>query len=182
MDIPEDSAARLQLVHSLHDIFVRGDFDDLAKALGPSPRWYDELLPMELHLGTPLNLAIEWSPFDLIVALLDAGANSNACDEYGFTALFKAIEHPRGTKRPDQLEIIRLLISRGADPNGRGIHNHTPLHHAVVCRNVPAIELLLAEGSDVTLPYLIDLRSTPLDMARLYAFTEGIALLEAAQD
>src|SRR4051794_21262795 len=58
MDIPEDSAARLQLVHSLHDTFVRGDLDDLAKALGPSPRWYDELLPMELHLGHPLNLAI----------------------------------------------------------------------------------------------------------------------------
>jgi ankyrin repeat protein len=173
IDFPESPEERLKLVTAFYQAFTHGTFDEVRGILGNAPRWFDEHLPRELCLGHPLNLAIQWSSIELVAALLDAGANPNAIDESGFTTLFMAI----GGKR---LDVVRLLLLHGADPNGRGIHNWTPLHQAVRWKDTAAVELLLAWGADPKLAYLTDVRSTPLDTARLYAFVDGIALLEAA--
>jgi ankyrin repeat protein len=175
MESPEDAKARYNRFLPVHAAFVSGDFDGLAKLLGPSPRWFDQSLGPELLPDHPLSLTIQLSPVELIEALLIAGANPNYPEPPGTTPLFAAI----GEQRPDRLEIFRLLLAYGADPDHRGVHAWTPLHHAVAWRNTAAIEILLASGANPNLHSSIGLRSTPLDAARLSNYAEGIALLGA---
>jgi len=65
---------------------------------------------------------------------LDAGANINATDEYGDTALMLAAEAATGGKKS---ELIKLLLARGADPNLRDPVGLTAREHS---------ELLLGEN------------------------------------
>ena len=69
------------------------------------------------------------------------------------------------TDRPDRLELLRLLLSRGADVAQHGLNDWTPLHYAVSRDDVPAIELLLAHGADVNARTRIDDFTTPLEEA-----------------
>jgi ankyrin repeat protein len=177
MESPEDAKARYNRFLPVHAALVSGDFDELAKLLGPSLRRFDEPLGPELLPCPPLSLAIQWSPIDLIEALLVAGADPNYPEPPGLTPLFAAI----GEQRPDRLDIVRLLLAHGADPNRRGVHAWTPLHHAIAWRNAAAIEVLLASGANPNLQSSIGLRSTPLDVARLQNYAEGVSLLGAAQ-
>ncbi|MBR1283037.1 hypothetical protein JQ597_13405 [Bradyrhizobium sp. AUGA SZCCT0177] len=66
---------------------------------------------------------IYWSPLAFIETLLDCGANPNYPDRGGFPSLIAALS----TDRPDRLELLRLLLSRGADTAQRGSNDWTPL-------------------------------------------------------
>ena len=48
---------------------------------------------------------------------------------------------PGATKRTDVGDVLRLLLSFGADPNQRGINDYTPLHMAVAERNLRAVQM-----------------------------------------
>lgn len=62
-------------------------------------------------------------------------------DREGATCLHKAIAHP---------EALRLLISRGADPNARDVgDNALPLHFAAGGGHLASARVLLDAGSDV---------------------------------
>jgi ankyrin repeat protein len=67
--------------------------------------------------------------------------------------------------RTDVDDIIRLLLAFGADPNQRGINDHTPLHLAVAERNPVAVQTLLDGGANPELRTRIDECETPLEMA-----------------
>lgn len=76
-----------------------------------------------------------------IQALLDSGANVNAGWEEG-EALRKAVMH-------EDVELIRLLLSRGAKVNVASWRGWTPLFDAVVRQdNQEIAELLLSHGAD----------------------------------
>ena len=55
-------------------------------------------------------------------------------------ALSCAGEVPVVSRRTDVDEILRLLLSFGADPNQRGINDHTALHMAVAQRDPLAVQ------------------------------------------
>jgi ankyrin repeat protein len=67
--------------------------------------------------------------------------------------------------RPDRLELLRLLLSRGAESGQRGLNDWTPLHYAVARDDLPAIELLIAHGADINARTRIDDLTTPLEEA-----------------
>jgi len=68
-------------------------------------------------------------------------------------------------RRADVDDIIRLLLSHGADPNQRGLNDYTPLHMAVAERQPVAIRMLLDAGADPDLRTRIDDCETPLEIA-----------------
>lgn len=85
--------------------------------------------------ATPLMMAVQEKRPDQIELLLSCGADANAGDHRGFTALHRAAE-------AGLLEIVRQLLSHGAkpDPVAQG---HTPLSLATA-RNQKAVAELLS--------------------------------------
>ena len=87
---------------------------------------------------TALNYAIKTSP-ELFKALLDAGTNPNTVDSDGRTPLSYAAER-------DGAEVVKLLLSAKADPNGDKIAS--PLVSAVNKTDLVSAEMLLQAGAD----------------------------------
>ena len=126
--------------------------------------------------------AIYDSPLADVRALLEAGADPKAPVDDGFPPLIAALSCGRtvpGAKaRRDVDEIIRLLLSFGADPHQRGINDYTALHMAVAEGNALAVQRLLDAGADPELRTRIDDYETPLEMARAMDRADMIAILE----
>jgi ankyrin repeat protein len=118
--------------------------------------------------------------FDTAMALLNAGADPNLLDEAGRGALYAAIDFNTmpSSNRPapqvlenryDALDVATRLLALGANPNVQLIEispyrakldrgndtvlgtGTTPLLRAAKAGDIPAIELLLANGADPTL-------------------------------
>ncbi len=175
LEVPEDRCERHRLFKAIDDAFKAGDFEGLGKALGGSPRWFDERMPFELGLGHPLEYAIYWSPVGFISTLLGAGSDPNYADHGGFPAIIAGL-----SQIADRLEVVAVLIEAGADPDMRGVNDWTPLHYSVVIRSVDAIRLLLAAGADPTLKTRIDDYTTAAEEADIAGFDAGASLLRDA--
>ena len=66
-----------------------------------------------------------------------------AADHAGWTGLHTAAQQ-------GHLDVVRLLLDRGADPNAREAGDHTyPLHWAAAQRHMDVVRALLDAGSDV---------------------------------
>jgi ankyrin repeat protein len=180
LEIPQDRCERHRLFKAIDDAFKAGDFEALGRALGGSPRWFDEAMPFEFGLGHPLEYAIYWSPLGFIEALIAAGSNVNYEDSGGFPSLIAALSTDRHG-RGDKLEVLRLLIRHGADLSQRGHNDWTPLHYAAAIRDLEAVRLLLGAGADPTLRTRIDECATALEEAEAAGSTEVVALLREAE-
>lgn len=66
----------------------------------------------------------------------------NCCDDKQRTCL-----HIASSK--GNLEIVRLLISYGANPNIRDCVSNLPIHLAIISSHVPVVTLLLEAGTDI---------------------------------
>jgi ankyrin repeat protein len=104
------------------------------------------------------------------------GADPNFRDSAGFPSLIAALS----ARRPDRNKIVELLLESGADVGQRGVNDWTPLHYAVVYRNLEAVNLLLASGADPYLTTRIDHCTSPLEDAEAAGFTEAAALMREA--
>jgi ankyrin repeat protein len=176
LEVPEDRCARHRLFQAIDEAFKTGDFAGLGKALGGSPRWFDEDMPFELGLGHPLEYAIYWSPLRFIEELIGAGSDPNYQDDAGFPALHALLS----TSRNDRYELLALLLGAGSDPNQRGFNDWTPLHRAVAIRDVEAIRLLLEAGADPRLRTRIDECATALEEAEAAGCDDCASLLRRA--
>jgi ankyrin repeat protein len=95
---------------------------------------------------TPLTLAAR-GPSDMeriTVMLLDAGADVNATNEYGLTALMDA------THRQPAV-VIEMLIKRGAEVDTRDHQGRTALQFAAERGNVEAVRVLLGSHPNVNM-------------------------------
>ena len=175
MATDEERCAAARKFQQIDDAFRKGDLAALRAAVDdeaaiPSGRTHDAI-------GPCLTYAIYHSPLSFIRTLLELGANPNVSDA-GFSPLIAALscgcDAPGTNRRTDTNDILRLLLSFGADPNQRGINDYTPLHMAVAQRNALAVQILLDAGADPELRTRIDECERPVDMAER-CNAEGIA-------
>ena len=124
---------------------------------------------------TALLLAMANGHYDMALMLIEAGADPNAADETGRAALYAAAEMntleythgrpaPKKTSKATPMDVARLLLARGADPNQTlktpvlRRHNSpgnqflgngsTPLMRAARGGDVPLMKLLIEHGAD----------------------------------
>jgi hypothetical protein len=166
--------------HQIDAAFRAGNLDALRAAVEDPTVIPNGVMP--LAVGSCLMYAIYHSPKAFIRTLLDVGADPNAPADDGFPPLIAALSAarvaPGTTPRTDVGDILRLLLSFGADPNQRGINDYTALHMAVEGRNLLAIQILLDKGANPDLRTRIDECESPLEMAKRAGLADLAALLE----
>lgn len=126
---------------------------------------------------TALLMAITNDRFDIASLLIEAGANVNAADWYGRQPLWAAVESrnrdvssatatSNGVDREAALQVITMLVARGANVNARIEHfpprmgghafnmsyvptvGETPFYRAALNNDLPVMRLLLANRAD----------------------------------
>ncbi len=143
----------------------------------------DELASADRGVGTSaLVFAIINSHYDLAAVLLEKGANPNVEDLAGMAALYAAVDMnslqwvqgrpaPILTDKLDAVDLVKLLLAKGANPNARlrrgPLKRHhdagstmnfgagtTPLMRAARTNDVAVMKALLEGGADpfLTLP------------------------------
>src|SRR5437764_3415917 len=131
-------------------------------------------LNIACHYGTSSPAAAAASGGDTagMKRMLDAAFDPNAHDSAGYTPLIAAA-------RAGNVEMIRLLTSRGANPNlaDAAVNSWTPLLHAVHKSQPRAIAALLDAGAN---PNDADPHgTTPLMMAAGYGYADIVKTLLA---
>ncbi len=160
---------------ALHEAYVRGDLDTVRQLLGNPPDFPNCRGPRGLG-EIILEYAIYHSPASAIESLLDSGADPNYGDHAGYPSLIAALS----SGRPDRLEILDLLLLRGADIQQRGGNGYTPLHWAA-CEDDPVlIDWLLKRGADPEARTNVDDYATPLEEAEILRREHAVRALRAA--
>ena len=163
--------------------FHAGDLAALRAAVEDQENFPNGLMPA--GIGPCLEYAIYHSPLVFIQTLLELGADPNPTDHIGFPPLIAALactrSQPGSPARADVIDIMRLLLRFGADPNQRGVNDYTPLHMAVAEGNLPAVRLLLESGADPESRTRIDDYETPREMAVKAGSIEIAEVLAARQ-
>lgn len=182
-----DGAARerFERFQRISAAFRGTSLNDLRVALGPTAGFPNDPLPLDLFgpAGTVLSYAIYHSPYTLIQALLEAGADPNPPDgvHAGFPPLHAALStlsaSPGSPARDDVPAVLRLLLSHGADPNQRGLNDWTPLHVAALADSAEAVAILLEHGADAGLRTRIDDCLTPREEAERAGLTKIATML-----
>lgn len=121
------------------------------------------------NLDDMLIIATRNNNIILVQELIDAGANVNAQDSFGWTSLHIAVYY-------DCKDITKLLISRGANVNYiNGNTNITALNLAINQCSTDMVKLLLDNGASV---YSQDNKGdTPLHMAAFFGHKDVVELL-----
>ena len=97
-------------------------------------------------LGDVAHRAAQNGDLGEVLALLEQGANPDAADRHGFTALARAAQY-------DRLDLMRLLLAAGANPNAANKWGRTPL---MTCNSAEIAEALLDAGARVNVVTLAD--------------------------
>ncbi|MCY3945085.1 MAG: ankyrin repeat domain-containing protein, partial [Anaerolineaceae bacterium] len=139
---------------------TREGFDKLSALLLLADAW-----PGANQDAAPDTSALLWAASfgreDIVHLLLGLRGSrqidANARDPFGETPLFAAITS-------EQQNIVRVLLSAGADPNNRNASGFVPLHFAIGHEHSDIVKLLLAAGADPNggghLPLLAACRAT----------------------
>lgn len=93
-------------------------------------------------LNQELSAALDANDPSRVKYLISKGANVNARNSQGYTALTSAA-------RQRYTDIIKLLLKSKANVNARDGDDMTPLLEAVIRDDVPSIKVLLAHGANV---------------------------------
>jgi ankyrin repeat protein len=94
-------------------------------------------------VAAPLHEAVTSGDPAQVYALITPDLDINAMDYHGMTAIQLAV-------RDDNLEIMEILISNGADVNIAVTHRkYTPLHIAAYGKKIEIATLLINNGADV---------------------------------
>lgn len=112
-----------------------GDFVEMAQFLVENGA--------KVNQPSPLMTAAGRGNIKVVNYLLAQGADQNAADRAGFTALYSAAGSDYG------LSTAAALLSHGAKPNAKNMHGGTALHQAASQGAIKVIELLLANKADV---------------------------------
>lgn len=109
---------------------------------------------------TPLHEAVVCGNDQAVSVLVRYGASLDARNKIlHWTPLFQAAAL-------DRVAAAHRLVDAGADVNLADEFRQTPLHLAVVRRNLEMVKPLVSAGADVNVSMTADGRSTPLSIAK----------------
>ena len=156
--IVADEARAMRLVRATPEI---------AQARVANERLVEEI-PHQLYVGdTALHLASAALRPLAVAALIEAGADPNAENRRGATALHYACDaRPKAGKMWDpskQRSVIELLLNAGSDIEHKDKASAAPLHRAVRARSPEAVRCLLERGARVDATHGRQ-RTTPLHL------------------
>jgi ankyrin repeat protein len=183
--MPSDEARRVEQLRfkAIDAAFRAGDLEALRAAVEDPSAIPNGHMP--ITIGPCLEYAIYHSPLAFIRTLLELGADVNPLHHDGFPPLHAALScsHPQpgSPGRRDVVDVLKLLLSSGADPNQRGLNDWTALHSAVAYRNLEAIPVLLAAGANPHLRTRIDDCTTPREDAEAAKLGDFVRMLETAE-
>ena len=145
----------------LYDTDAWAEYAEIAEALREGDIAFLEALAAKSsdfphNADRPLNRSWLRNAIDIgciasIEWILDQGVAIDGYDNDGSSALTAAIERewPKLGDKYDSLEIVTLLIAKGADVNARNPwFGSTPLHVAAAHGSAEVIALLLEKGAD----------------------------------
>lgn len=95
-----------------------------------------------------LVAAVRFSDLEKVKKLLAAGTSVNTPDRSGQRALTKAVLSANFEKTPETVEIIRILLEHGADPNLKEPEDGATALHWSVSAGPDVVEMLLKSGAD----------------------------------
>jgi len=126
---------------------------EIARARIGAERLVEEI-PHQLYVGdTALHLAAAALRPLAVSALIEAGADSNAGNRRGATALHYACDaRPKAGNMwnpSKQRSVIELLLDAGSNIERKDKAGATPLHRAVRARSPEAVRCLLERGARV---------------------------------
>jgi ankyrin repeat protein len=161
---PDPKATRMM------DALRNGDREVFQKLLREDPKTANR---KGVGGSTPLMYAARYGDADCVRRLLEAGADPNARNESGVTALMWALadaentrlllEHKAdpnarsenartplliATSQFGSAAIVGMLLEAGANPNGAGLRGATPLGEASVLGDEAVFRLLVEHGAD----------------------------------
>ncbi|MGH9142688.1 MAG: ankyrin repeat domain-containing protein [Vicinamibacterales bacterium] len=141
---------------------------EIAQARVANERLIEEV-PHQLYVGdTALHLAAAALRPRAVGALIKAGADSNAENRRGATALHYACDaRPKAGKTwnpSDQKSVIELLLDAGSNIEHLDKAGAAPLHRAVRARSPQAVRSLLERGARLEATHG-RLHTTPLHIA-----------------
>lgn len=151
---------------AMADLLHNGDLGSFMKQASADPKLLNARGP---EGSTPFMYAALYADAKTIAALLKLGANPNARNDAGATALIWAAS---------DLEKTRILVDHGADVNAKSDDMRTPLMIASrVSGGSAAVKLLLDHGANPNPNLHPDNESCPLDEAAAAGDAETMRLL-----
>lgn len=136
-------------------------------------RMTETITPANEARATPDELfrAVRQGNVKQVAHWIDAGADVNAKGgSREHTLLHEAIWWGR-------IEVVKVLVTKGANVNSRDGIGRTPLHTAIECGYLEVVELLLQKGADVNAEVEGISGETPLDCAVRNRFRPAVSLL-----
>ncbi|KZV34939.1 ankyrin-2-like [Dorcoceras hygrometricum] len=119
-----------------------GDLDNFHSAIDIArDKGHTEVAKL-LEQGEAVLHAARRGELELLKSLLDKGATTSFCDQYGLTPLHVA--SLKGHK-----DAVIMLIEFGADIECQDAEGHTPLHLAVEGGSTETVEVLINRGANV---------------------------------
>lgn len=169
LEVPKDGVASPEpstpLYATIDEAIARGAADDVKRHLARNPDLARGSTGAKL---SPLHQAILRRKTNIVLLLLEHGADVQAPDTAGRTPIHMAVE--RG-----DVELVRALLQRKADLTKRDRVGWTPLHHAAAKNQLGIARLLLDGGANPN--QLSELGGTPLHEAAAGGGVEMTLLL-----
>jgi ankyrin repeat protein len=124
---------------------------------------------------SPVGYSAFFGHADALRELIRGGGDVNAASRNGMRVcpINSAAAHSDPTVA---VELTRIVLEAGADPNARQQAGYTAMHEAALNGNIELVELLLQHGADPSVAN--DEGVTPIELARSKGHARAVELLE----
>ncbi|KAF4543366.1 Ankyrin repeat protein [Lasiodiplodia theobromae] len=140
--------AESELGTALHAAVAGGSLDCVVAICDSSPRPHKDLDVFGDAFGTPLHTAAHYGHKEIVEALLERRFDARKKSwQIGSTVTAAAAGCYEGRDTEPYMEIIKMLLERGADVNSAGHTQYAALHHAAHFGHADVTTLLLEEKS-----------------------------------